>query len=248
MLVHLIVNHGGGYSFHYHYDDLFSLFIYIYIFLATWHLGSQFPDQGSNPRPQQRKHRVPTTGQGSPTKTILKAYERRWTGAFFPEGSVSCDSEMLLRQDERLKFTELKRKEKWTERGRMGEQRVREAVCCIMAQAWVQQTCPQQGSGVGREGHRGGVQLWGHVAQFLWFVTTHLSRSECGREGGGCVFKLQKPHSRSNWPNQEEAWLEPNNGVNSLVKVLPKYLHLVHRWFFFIVKKEKMFNDDSQRH
>lgn len=34
-----------------------------------------------------------------------------------------------------LKFTQLKRKEKWTERGRMGGQRVREAVSCVVAQA-----------------------------------------------------------------------------------------------------------------
>ena len=40
-----------------------ALIYFIYSFgRTTWHVGSQFPDQGSKPRPLQWKHRFLTTG------------------------------------------------------------------------------------------------------------------------------------------------------------------------------------------
>ena len=42
---------------------LLHIIIIIIIFLAAWHVGSYFSNQGSNPCPLQGKHRVLTTGQ-----------------------------------------------------------------------------------------------------------------------------------------------------------------------------------------
>ena len=43
------------------------LYLFIYLFLTSPHVGSQLPDQGLNPHPLHQKHRVLTLGcQGSP--------------------------------------------------------------------------------------------------------------------------------------------------------------------------------------
>ena len=66
-----------------------------------------------------------------------------------------------------LKFTQPKRKEKWTERERMGGA-ASEGGCFL---CWLRPECSRlvlrrAVAWTGR-GIRGGVQLWGHVAQFL---------------------------------------------------------------------------------
>ena len=43
--------------------SFFFLFFLFFFFLATWHVGSYFPDQGSNLCPLHSKHGVLTTGQ-----------------------------------------------------------------------------------------------------------------------------------------------------------------------------------------
>ena len=45
--------------------ELLKLFIYVFLFLGhtLWHIGSYFPDQGSNPCPLHWKYRILTTSE-----------------------------------------------------------------------------------------------------------------------------------------------------------------------------------------
>ena len=61
--------------------SLCIIYLFIYLFgHTTWHAGSQFPDQGSNPRPLQWKRGVLTTGLPgkSPLCVISTSLVKPW--------------------------------------------------------------------------------------------------------------------------------------------------------------------------
>ena len=61
---------------------LLHIIIIIIIFLAAWHVGSYFSNQGSNPCPLQGKHRVLTTGQ--PREFLFSMFSASWWVSEFP--------------------------------------------------------------------------------------------------------------------------------------------------------------------
>ena len=60
----------------------FYTIIIIIIFLAAWHVGSYFPNQGLNPCPLQGKHRVLTTGL--PREFLFSMFSASWWASEFP--------------------------------------------------------------------------------------------------------------------------------------------------------------------
>ena len=55
-----VLSHSSTHLFH--SQCILGTFFFFLFGHAVWHVGSEFPDQGSNPCPLQWKHGVPTTG------------------------------------------------------------------------------------------------------------------------------------------------------------------------------------------